>query len=48
MHKYGRLPHAGYLESESGLNTVYLSPGPVPTGVLPFSSRQLHRYASFS
>ncbi|WP_223449683.1 MULTISPECIES: DUF6708 domain-containing protein [unclassified Pseudomonas] len=45
-NKYDRLPHAGDIEREPGTEIVYLSPKPVPTGVLPFSSRQLHRYAN--
>ncbi len=42
-HKYNRLPHAGDSEIRSGVETVYLSPKPVPTGMPPFSARQLHR-----
>ena len=45
-HKYERLPHAGDFESESGTEIVYLSPRPVPTGLPPFSARQLHRDTS--
>lgn len=44
--KYDQLPHAGDVEREPGTEIVYLSPKPVPTGVLPFSARQLHRYAN--
>ncbi|SDS00554.1 DUF6708 domain-containing protein [Pseudomonas prosekii] len=41
---YERLPHAGDFEKESGVERVYLSPRPVPTGMPPISTRQLHRY----
>ncbi|MCL5224886.1 DUF6708 domain-containing protein [Pseudomonas nunensis] len=44
-NRYNRLPRAGDIERESGTETIYLSPKPVPTGVRPFSARQLHRYA---
>ncbi|MFJ2682321.1 hypothetical protein ACIOYV_01110 [Pseudomonas sp. NPDC087342] len=44
-NRYDRLPRAGDIERESGTETIYLSPKPVPTGVQPFSARQLHRYA---
>jgi len=43
--KYDRLPRAGDIEREPGTEIIYLSPKPVPTGVQPFSARQLHRYA---
>ena len=42
-HKYDQLPHAGDFKSESGTEIVYLSPRPVPTGLPPFSARQLYR-----
>ncbi|WP_256672259.1 DUF6708 domain-containing protein [Pseudomonas sp. ANT_J12] len=44
-NRYDRLPQAGDIDRESGTETLYLSPKPVPTGVQPFSARQLHRYA---
>ncbi len=39
--KYGRLPHVGDTEVESGTEVFYLAPLPVPTGVAAFSSRSL-------
>jgi hypothetical protein len=44
--KYQRLPSAGDFEKENGLELIYLSPKPLPTGSLPFSARQLHRSAN--
>ncbi|MFJ2682319.1 hypothetical protein ACIOYV_01100 [Pseudomonas sp. NPDC087342] len=44
-NRYDWLPRAGDIETESGTETIYLSPKPVPTGVQPFSARQLHHYA---
>lgn len=43
MREYSRLPRAGDFENGSGVETVYLSPNPVPIGMPPFSARQLHR-----
>jgi hypothetical protein len=37
------LPQAGDTESKSGVDFIYLSPRPLPTGTTPFSSRQLQR-----
>ena len=45
-NKYDRLPQAGDFEAESGTETFYLSPKPVPTGMPPFSARHLHREAN--
>ncbi|MDD1138872.1 hypothetical protein M5G22_15055 [Pseudomonas sp. TNT2022 ID233] len=44
--KYQRLPHAGDFEKENGMEIVYLSPKPIPTGLPAISSRQLHRNAN--
>ncbi|WP_250548235.1 hypothetical protein [Pseudomonas hormoni] len=44
--KYNRLPHAGDFESLSDTEIIYLSPRPIPTGLPPFSARQLHRDAN--
>ncbi|VVP07219.1 hypothetical protein [Pseudomonas fluorescens] len=41
--KHDRLPQAGDTENKSGTDFIYLSPKPLPTGMAPFSSRQLHR-----
>jgi hypothetical protein len=41
--KYDRLPQAGDTENKSGIDFIYLSPKPLPTGTAPFSSRKLHR-----
>jgi len=41
--KYDRLPKAGDSETKSGVDFIYLSPKPLPTGAPPFSSRDLHR-----
>lgn len=43
--EHDRSPRTGDIEREPGTETIYLSPNPVPTGVQPFSARQLHRYA---
>lgn len=36
-----RLPHAGDLENQSGIDVFYLAPRPIPTGVAALSSRNL-------
>jgi hypothetical protein len=44
--KYNRLPHAGDFERKGGVDFIYLSPLPIPTGLPPFSTRQLHQDAN--
>lgn len=44
--KYDRLPHAGDFETRSGIEVVYISPRQIPTGMSPFSARQLYRNAN--
>ena len=44
--KYDRLPHAGDFETKSGIEVVYISPRQIPTGMSPFSARQLYRNAN--
>ncbi|MFW9080180.1 hypothetical protein ACOI9X_13020 [Pseudomonas sp. P2757] len=44
--KYQRLPRAGDFEQENGLKVIYLSPKPIPTGVLAVSARELHQSAN--
>jgi len=41
--KYGRLPQAGDFENKDGLEIIYLSPKPIPTGMPAISTKQLHQ-----
>ena len=41
--KYDRLPHAGDFEKKSGVEFLYLSPKPLPTGVGGGSGKRMHR-----
>lgn len=45
-NKYERSPQTGDFEKENGLEILYLSPKPIPTGMPAISSRQLHRNAN--
>lgn len=44
--KYDRLPHAGDTEDEPDHLVFYLAPLPLPTGVKPFSCRELQKNAN--
>lgn len=41
--KYERLPQAGDMEKQLGLEIVYLAPKPVPTGQAAINIQNTHR-----
>jgi len=41
--QYERLPQAGDIEHQTGLEILYLAPRPVPTGQAAISAQQMHR-----
>ncbi|WP_439886664.1 DUF6708 domain-containing protein [Pseudomonas sp. MBLB4123] len=41
--QYERLPQAGDIDRQTGLEILYLAPRPLPTGQAPLSAQQMHR-----